>query len=251
MKIRSLVVDDEPLARERLRLALQASPDFEVSGECRDGLEAVAFIRKQVPEVVFLDVQMPELDGFGVVEKVGVDRMPLVVFVTAYDRHALRAFDVQALDYLLKPFDDERLAQTLARVRTAVHTGGTGLARQLEALLQALRRPQDRVAVKAGGRIYFVRTEDVDWIEAAGNYVRLHVGAEEHVIRETLGALEAQLDSSRFVRIHRSTIVNVDRIRELHPLFHGEYAVRLQAGTELTLSRAYRYRLEAILGRQE
>jgi two-component system LytT family response regulator len=249
--IRTLIVDDEPLARQRLRALLEADPDVELVGECGDGREAVAVLQKIRPDLVFLDVQMPALDGFGVLAAVG-GRLPVVVFVTAHDRYALRAFEVHALDYLLKPFDKDRFHTALARAKAQVRREQDGaVSQRLLDLLKDVREPRNalgRLVVKSGGRVYFVRVEDIDWVEAAGNYVRLHVGKEDHLLRESMAGLEARLDAARFLRIHRSTIVNVERIRELQPAFHGDYAVILRDGTELTLSRGYRDRLQALLG---
>jgi two-component system, LytTR family, response regulator len=248
VKIRTLIVDDEPLARQRLRALLEADPDIDLIGECSDGRQAVTTIRKQAPDLAFLDVQMPALDGFGVLGALGDARLPVVIFVTAHDRYALKAFEVHALDYLLKPFDRERFTAALDRAKTQVRRQNAPLVDpRLADLLQAVggRRPApERLVVKTGGRLYFVRLEDIDWIEAAGNYVRLHTGKEDHLLRESMNGLECKLDVGRFVRIHRSTIVNVERIRELQPAFHGDYAVILHDGTELSLSRGYRERLE-------
>jgi two-component system LytT family response regulator len=256
VKIRTVIVDDEPLARQRLRRLLEADPDIAVVGECGDGPQALADLRELRPDLVFLDVQMPALDGFGVLEGLAGTALPVVVFVTAHDRYALKAFEVHALDYLLKPFDKARFASALGRAKAQVRQGrgsalGAALDDRLQELLQTVqsRRPApERLMIKSGGRIYFVRIADVDWIEAAGNYVRLHVGKEDHLLRESLTALERQLDRARFVRIHRSTVVNLERIRELQPAFHGDYVVILHDGTELALSRGCRDRLEQSLG---
>jgi len=202
---------------------------------------------------VFLDVQMPERDGFAVMEAVGGERLPLVVFVTAYEAYALRAFEVRALDYLLKPFDQARFQQTLQRVRTELtHQESDALARRVLALATEFRpeRPPatDRLVVKSAGRVSFLRTREIDWIEASGNYLKLHVGAESYLVRQTMSLMEEQLDPSTFVRIHRSQIVNIDRIKEMHPLFNGEYEVVLRTGARLTLSRGYRDKLQSRLG---
>jgi len=252
--IRILIVDDEPLARERMRLLLGTEADVEVIGEAADGVEAVEAILAQAPDLVFLDVHMPKLDGFEVIQTVGADRMPPVVFVTAYDQHALRAFEVQALDYLLKPFDGERFQGTLRRVRRQIDSQETGdLGRKLLALVRDLKpdRPQksERLVVKSGGRLFFLRAEEIDWIEAAGNYVRLHVGTEAHLLRETMNSIESRLNPEVFFRIHRSHIVNIERIKELQPWFNGEYVVILRNGTRLTLSRGYREKLQERLGK--
>jgi two-component system LytT family response regulator len=249
---RVLVADDEPLARDRLRMLLAEESSVEIIAECQDGTEAIAAIKDLRPDLVFLDVQMPGATGFEVIEAVGPARMPAVVFVTAYDRYALRAFDVRALDYLLKPFDRERFQQALARARQQLQQNTHGeLERRLLALVNDLREPQqraDRFVIKSGGRVYFVRTDEIDWIEAAGNYVKLHVGGEAHLLRETMTAIEAQLDPDVFFRIHRCHIVNIERVRELQPWFNGEYVVCLKSGARLTLSRGYREKLQHRLG---
>lgn len=255
MTIRALIVDDEPLARQRIRSLLRSESDIEVIGECANGQDAVAVVRAQRPDLLFLDVQMPHLDGFGVLESLGRP-LPVVIFITAHDRYALKAFEVHALDYLLKPFDRERFRKTLDRARAQVQ--GTDVNQRLLALLGDVqksraagvdgRKAGDRLAVKSGGRVYFVRFDEIDWIEAAGNYVRLHVGKDSHLLRETMNGLEERLDPDRFLRIHRSTIINLDRIRELQPAFHGDYMVFLRDGTELTLSRGYRDRLQQRFG---
>lgn len=252
MKIRTLVVDDEPLARQRLRGLLAPDADVELIGECGDGRQAVEAVEQLKPDLLFLDVEMPALDGFGVLRALAGGTMPVVVFVTAHDRYALKAFEAHALDYLLKPFDKSRFAAALQRAKNQVRLGkSAGMEERLLALLETVqqRRPlADRLAVKTSGRVCFVRVADLDWIEAAGNYVRLHAGKEDHLLRESLGGLEAKLDPRRFVRIHRSTIVNIDRIRELQPVFHGDYRVVLIDGTELTLSRSCRDKLQDTLG---
>jgi two-component system, LytTR family, response regulator len=252
-KIRTLVVDDEPLARERLTSLLAAEADIEMIGQCRDGEEAVRAIMDHSPDLVFLDVQMPAMNGFDVIDAVGSDRMPLVIFVTAYDQHALKAFQVRALDYVLKPFDRERFQEALQRARAHIQRDETGdLGRRLLALVKDLRRDQpktDRLVVKSGGRLFFLRTDEIDWIEASGNYVRLHVGTTSHLLRETMNAIESRLDPEKFFRIHRSRIVNMERIQEMQPWLNGEYAVVLRTGTRLTLSRGYREKLQERLAR--
>jgi two-component system LytT family response regulator len=248
--IRALIVDDEPLARRGIRVRLERASDVEIVGECANGPEAVAAIRDRSPDLVFLDVQMPGLDGFGVVEQVGVDRMPPVVFVTAYDAHALKAFDVHALDYLLKPIDDDRFDVAVDRARRRVYeraaTGRATAGRQLTAALAELR--DRRILIKDRGRVVIVNEADVDWIEAEGDYVRVHTGGRGHLLRETMSAMADRLDPTRFARIHRSTIVNVSRIRELRPHPNREYTVVLRDGTQLKLSRGYR---DALAGRSE
>jgi two-component system LytT family response regulator len=247
MDMRILIVDDEPLACERIRTLLAAERDLEVVGECHDGRSAVAAIASLGPDLVFLDVQMPEMDGFAVLQSIDPGRMPAVIFVTAFDQYAIRAFEVCALDYLLKPFDRERFAKALARGRGEHLRRGAGdLDQRLKNALEewnSRRKYLDRLVIRSGGRVFFLRIEELDWIEAAGNYVRLHAGREEHLYRETMARLEAALDPEKFARIHRSTIVNVDRVKEMHPLFRGDYTVILRDGRELTLSKAYRDRL--------
>jgi len=239
--MRVLIVDDEPLARERIRTLLSAEPDIELVGEANDGASAVSAIRTLSPELVFLDVQMPEMDGFAVLEQLSLASMPAVIFVTAFDRYAIKAFEVCALDYLLKPFDRERFSKAVERARSASDIG----ARVRAALEKWNERPKftDRLVVRSGGRVFFLRVEEVDWIEAAGNYVRLHSGGEEHLYRETMSRMEAILDPARFARIHRSAIVNIDCVKELHPLFRGDYQVVLRNGRKMTLHRSFRARL--------
>jgi two-component system, LytTR family, response regulator len=250
---RVLIVDDEPLARERLRTLLADERSMAVVGEAADARMAADAIRTLNPDLVFLDVQLPGATGFDVIESVGADKMPFVVFVTAYDRYALRAFDVHALDYLLKPFDRERFRQALARARQELdRRNGGDLEQRLLAIVKDLKPSStrvDRFVVKTGGRVFFVRNDEIDWVEAAGNYVKLHVGSESHLLRETMHSVESRLDPEQFFRIHRSHIVNIERIRELQPWFNGEYVVFLKNGTRLTLSRGYREKLQDRVGR--
>ncbi len=251
MTIRALIVDDEPLARERIAGLLAEEGDFSVEGEAADGPDAVAAIERVRPDVVFLDVQMPGCDGFDVLRAIDEDRLPYVVFVTAYDQYALRAFDVHALDYLLKPFDRDRFSRTIARLREQL-LHGEGLSSRLLSMMAAMREAPthaDRLVVKDGGRVFFLRTADIDRIEAAGNYVSVHTRGRHHLIRDTMARMEDRLDPTLFLRIHRSTIVHVDRIRELQPDFNGDYAVVLDDGTRLSLGRSYRDRVQARLGR--
>jgi two-component system LytT family response regulator len=247
-KIKTLIVDDEPLARERLANLLAPLEDIEIVGQCRDGEEAVTAIHDATPDLVFLDIQMPHMSGFDVIDAVGAEAMPLVIFVTAYDQHALRAFQVRALDYLLKPFDRDRFTEALQRARKQLDREETGdIGRRLLALVKDLRRDQprsDRLVVKSGGRLFFLRADEIDWVEAAGNYVRLHVGSASHLLRETMTSIESRLDPEKFFRIHRCRIVNMDRIQELQPWLNGEYAVVLRTGERLTLSRGYREKLQ-------
>jgi two-component system LytT family response regulator len=253
--IRTLLVDDEAPARSRLRHLLKDARDFVVVGEAANGRQAVEALRARLPELMFLDVQMPGLNGFQVCGEIGVDALPAVVFVTAYDRFALQAFDVHAVDYLLKPIDRERFGKTLnllrARLRGPAPPGPANP--RLLALLSELQRGRpgvERLAIKVDGRVLFVRTAEIDWVEAEGNYVKLHVGAASHLFRETLSALEADLPPDRFLRISRSAIVNLDAVKELQPLFYGDYAVILRDGRQLTLSRNYRERVERLIERR-
>ena len=253
--LRVLVVDDEPLARERLRTLLAGDPEIEIVGECDDGRSAVGAVRELAPDLVFLDVQMPLLDGFEVLSEVGVDAMPPVIFVTAYDEYAIRAFEVHALDYLLKPFDRPRFERALERAKEHLARAGRGaaLTGQLRALLAEVRHGRDtanevdRLVIRSRGRITIVRTGELDWIEAAGNDARLHAGEETHLMRETMADLADRLPSAEFVRVSRSAIVRIDRIRELKRLSHGEYTIVLREGTQVKSSRGYADRLEELL----
>ena len=252
-KIRTLIVDDEPLAREKIRMFLQRDPEIEIIGECVDGVHAVASIEESTPDLLFLDIQMPGKDGFEVLRTVGVDRVAAVIFVTAYDEHALRAFEYHALDYLLKPFAANRFQDALTRAKSQLLSEpAEPFQKQLMTLLGSIdgdSRYIKRLVVKTGGRIVFLKVEEIDWIEAAGNYLTLHVGTASHLIRETMNDLESRLDPAQFLRIHRSTIVNIDRIREMQPLFHGDFTVILMNGTRLMLSRNYKSRLPRHLGK--
>ncbi len=251
--LRTLLVDDEPLGRRRLRRLLAAEPDVALVGECANGADAVDAIRRLKPDLLFLDVQMPALDGFGVLKAVGADYLPVVVFVTAYDHYALQAFEVHALDYLLKPFDRERFREALDRARIHLQRRSLDALRtRLAALLDRAVTPPaflTRLAVKTAGRVYFLNVEEIDWIEAAGNYAGLHVGGKTHLLRETMNGLEAQLDPTRFLRIHRSLIVRANRIATLRPLESGGVEVGLHDGTCLQASRGYRDRLRALPAR--
>lgn len=250
-RIRAVIVDDEPLAREGVRLHLESHPDIEVVAEAGSGEEAVSLIDSLRPDLLFLDVQMPGLDGFAVLDAIGPVQMPVTVFATAYDQFALRAFDAHAVDYLLKPYDEDRFARAVDRARMQVAARrNVRMDDRLGSLLEELRNRSrfiERVVVRSGGRILILRVEDVEYVEAASNYVRIHSGGKEYLLRETMTALEAKLDPSDFVRIHRSTIVRIDRIRELEPLFQGDYVVILENGTRLTSSRGYRDRLQGLL----
>jgi two-component system LytT family response regulator len=255
-KVRAVIVDDEAPARARIRQLLKHEPDFELVGEYGTGRQAVEGIQRDKPDLMFLDVQMPRLNGFDVCEALsaGGAAIPLVIFVTAYDQYALQAFEVHAIDYLLKPFDRDRFQKSLDHARELLRRAKNGpLDQQLSALLADLRpgfKQPDRLVFKEGGRVVFVRTDTIDWLEADGNYVRLHAGNESHYFRETLAALEEQLPAEKFLRISRSAIVNLDRVKELQPMFYGDYSVILHGGAKLTLSRHYRDRLEKFFKRR-
>jgi two-component system LytT family response regulator len=248
MSVRTIIVDDEELARERLRSLLVKEKEIKIIGEASDGKSAVALIDKEKPDLVFLDVQMPELDGFEVLRN--LSHQPNVVFVTAHDKFALKAFDVHAVDYLLKPFDKERFQTALKRVLEKVRSKALE-AEKISAVLNEVKppsKPVERLMVKTEGRVLLIKTEDLDWVEAADNYVNLHVGNEAHLMRETMSSLEGKLPSEKFMRISRSSIVNLERIKELQPMFHGEYVVILKNGRKLTLSRTYREKLDQLMG---
>jgi len=248
MKTRTLIVDDEPLARERLRGFLADDPTIEVVGEAGNGREAVGAILQLAPDLVFLDIQMPEMDGFEVIAALKDKVPPAVVFATAYDQFAVKAFEVHAVDYLLKPFDSDRVNETLRRVARRLKQGEANGPR-LDGLLAEIKSRPDtpgRLLIKTDKKMVLVPMDDIDWVEAADNYVVLHVGKESHIQRETLSAMEIKLPSDTFIRISRSTIVNINRIKELQPLFHGEYAVILKTGARLTLTRTYRDGLEKL-----
>lgn len=251
-KIRVLIVDDEPIAREGVRVQLLKYADVIVSGEAANGLEAVAAIRELVPDIVFLDVQMPGMSGFEVLEALGTRNLPAIVLVTAYDKYALQAFEINAIDYLLKPFDAERFARAFERARRELEkTRAAAINQRLQTLLETVlpqKKFLDRMVVKASGRIFFLPIAEIDWIEAADNYARLHVGRESHLIRETLSSLESRLNPELFLRIRHSAIVNITHIRELHPLFKGEYEILLQNGAKLVTSRRYRGKIASLLG---
>jgi two-component system LytT family response regulator len=250
-KIRTLVVDDEPVARARMRSLLQDEHDIEIIGEYQSGPEAMSAIEHTSPDLVFLDIQMPQMDGLQLARALG-DRMPAVVFVTAYDEYALRAFEVHALDYLLKPFDRDRFERALERVRAQLrYSSPAALNRRLISFLETFRpaqRPQDRLVIRSGGRVFFLKVEEIDWIEGEGNYIRIHVGKTSHLVREKMSDVESRLDDSRFLRIHKSTIVNTEQIKEIQPLFNGAHIVLLRDGTRLTWSRGYRSRLRELTG---
>jgi two-component system LytT family response regulator len=253
--IRTIVVDDETPARTRIRQLLRPQPDFSLIAECANGNQALETIQKEKPDLVFLDVQMPRLGGIEVCRALAANKIPLpmFIFVTAYDEYALKAFEVHAIDYLLKPFDQDRFLQAINHARYQMGRLKRATAEaQLTAVLKDLSSSSklpERLAFKENGRIVFVRPEKIDWIESDGNYVRLHAEQGSHYVRETLASLESQLPREKFMRISRSIIVNLDRVKELHPLFYGDYTVILHDGSRLSMSRTYRDRLEDILGR--
>ena len=251
--LRVLIVDDEPLARTHIRTLLSADPEIAVVGECGNGRDAVAAIREHAPDLLILDIQMPELDGFGVVQAIGVENMPVVVFVTAYDEYALDAFRVYALDYLLKPVNRARFYETVGRAKAQIQSGRSSAPReQLAALLEQLSaraQQMERLAVKVNGRIIFLNIGDIDWIEAVDDYARIHAARQVHLVRDTLTRLESRLPAAKFLRIHRSTIVNLDRIKEVQTWFQGDYVLILTDGTRLTSGRSYRQKLQRFLQR--
>ena len=248
MKIRTLIVDDEPLAREWVRNGLQEEPDIEIVGECGDGFEAVRAVTEIKPDLMLLDVQMPGLDGFGVLASLEAQDLPAVIFVTAFDRYALKAFEAHAVDYLMKPFSSERLHDAVGRARAQIdRSSERDLKAALHALLEDIQRERaypEWLLIKKEDRSVFLRVADIDWIESSRNNVRLHVGKEVYVFHETTTGIESKLDPKKFFRIHRSTIVNIEKIKEMHPWFNGDYAVTLKDGTKLTLSSTYRERLK-------
>lgn len=250
-KIRTLIVDDEPLAREGIRMLLRDDSEIAITGECGDGSEAVERIIEEGPDLVFLDVQMPEMNGFDVLDQVGTDAMPSIIFVTAFDKYALQAFEADAIDYLLKPFTRERFFKALEKAKTQIRVHGIDESHERpQASIEDLDRRErylDRIVVKSAGRIFFLDVRQIDWIEAADTYVRLHSARESHLVRGTMSRLEAKLDPNRFLRVHRSIIVNLERVKEFHPLFHGEYAILLHDATQLTSGRSYRNRLQLLL----
>lgn len=257
-KIKTLIVDDEPLARRNLRVLLEKDPQIEIVDECRNGREAVKAINTLSPDLIFLDIQMPEMDGFDVLARTGPEHIQAIIFVTAFDQYALKAFDVHALDYLLKPFDDERFAHALQRAKSQIEAREINrLSKRLLALLEereSERRGSEeqqnyltRLMIKDAGRVMLLKVDEIDFIEADGNYAKVHAGRKSHLLREKMNELEARLDPARFVRIHRSIIVNLERIKEMHPHFNGDYIVVLEDGRKLRLSRTRRERLEGKL----
>ena len=252
MTLRVLIADDEPVARRGILRLLRQEPDIEVVGECEDGASAIATIGALSPDLVFLDVQMPELDGFAVIEAIGGSRMPAVIFVTAFDQHAVRAFDAQAIDYVLKPIDPERFRRALQRARSHLaHPDDSFVRRVSEALKlidrDGLQQYPMRLAIRSEGRVRLLDIADVDRILAAGNYVEVHAGAKPHLLRETMTSIEARLDPRRFVRVSRAAIVSIAQIREVQPLFNGDFVVLLKNGAQVNGSRRYRAALDVLL----
>ena len=252
-KIRALIADDEQLARKFIRRLLKQDPEVEIVAECSNGKEAAQVIRQEKPDLVFLDVQMPEMDGFAVLDAVGLDHLPEIIFTTAYESYAIRAFELHALDYLLKPFDQVRFKAAMKHAKERLHSQPPEEGRlQIGTLLESIKAQEqhlERILIKADGRITFLNTHEIDWIEADDKYVHLHTGKGTRMVRQTLSAMEAQLDPKRFVRIHRSAIVNIERIKELQPLFNGEHSLLLENGAKLTLSRSYKEKRFEHLGR--
>jgi two-component system LytT family response regulator len=251
-RIRALVIDDEPLARDMIREMLGGDSDVEIVAECANGREAVEAIRSLSPDLIFLDIQMPELGGFEVLESFEANQAPYVIFATAYDQYAVRAFEVHAFDYLLKPFDEERFNIAWQRAKAQITLDRTGERdRHILALLEELKagpRYLERLVVKTGGRVFFLDVSEILCIEAEGNYVRVYDHTKHYLLRETISGLEEQLDPKQFLRIHRSAIVKIDKIKELQPWFHGEYRIILENGKQLTLSRNYRANLQDVVG---
>jgi two-component system LytT family response regulator len=242
MKIHALIADDEPPARERVRHLLRDHPDIDVLAECANGPDTVAAVAEHSPDLLFLDVQMPGLDGFGVLSQLPPDKLPVVIFTTAYDQHAVRAFDAHALDYLLKPFKPARFKEAVQRARE--HLAGKNAGAQAQNLIDLLSRRATphlaRITVKSGDKVIFIKVRDIECFESAGNYVVVHTGGKEHVLRETLTELESQLDPASFLRISRSALVNLNHVKELQPLFKGDHAVILHSGKSLPMTRGLR-----------
>lgn len=246
--IKTVIVDDEPLACKRLSKLLNEDEDIEIIRICKNGKEAIKTINQEQPDLVFLDIQMPEVDGFEVLENLDRDQLPVIVFVTAYDEYAVRAFEVNAYDYLLKPFKAERLRDALHRAKKVIKDTPEGVLNdRIHDLLDTLKTPEShlkRLMVKASGQYFFIKAEDIDWVEAAGNYVRIHCGDKRYLIRNTMVNMEKKLDPETFYRIHRSAIVNINKVKTMEKWFHGDYKVRMKNGEELTMSRNYKELLE-------
>ena len=252
--IRAIIVDDEPLAREKVQLFVKGEPDIEIVDVCSNGHEAIASFQKFTPDLLFLDIQMPEITGFDILNRIKTVTFPGIIFITAYDEFALRAFEFHALDYLLKPYDRERFTNAVEHARKLIGSKGQSevTTEQIRTLLESLKQQTpslDRLIVKSNGRIIFLRIDEIDWMEAAGNYVKLHVGNDTHLVRETMNKIEVQLDHRKFIRIHRSTIINIEKIKELKPYFNGEYKVILQNNAQVILSRGFRENFIKVLGK--
>lgn len=253
--LRTVVADDERLAREKLLVLLKSEPQVQVVAECSDGKQTVSAVRHFAPDLLLLDIQMPELDGFGVLDKIAPERMPAVIFTSAYDQYAIRAFEANALDYLLKPFDQERLHHAVTRARSELSKSRDSeithriltLLSQVRSMTPSASERDNRLVIKVNGRVMFLDLDSIDWVEAAANYVRLNVGKESYLLRETIGSISQRLDANHFVRIHRSAIANVRKIKELIPVNSGEYVVVLKNGKELSCSRGYRAGLQRIV----
>jgi two-component system LytT family response regulator len=252
VKIRVLIVDDELPARELIATILQEIPEVEIVGECANGSEAVRAIEKFTPDLVFLDVQMSGMDGFEVLGRIKSKPLPLIIFVTAYNQHALRAFEVHALDYLLKPFEYDRLRLAVKRAREQLaHKADGDYQQRIATLIEDLEEKQqwDRLPIRENGRIIFLKPEEIDWIAAEGNYVRVHAGKEHYLLRETMAQAETRLAQKKFLRVNRSALVNLERVKECQPMFHGDAVIVLQNGLKLTLSRVYREKFESLVER--
>ena len=253
--VRTVIADDERLARQKLLILLDSEPHVKVVAECRDGRQTVSAIRTLRPDMLLLDIQMPDLDGFQVLSQIPPEEMPVVIFTSAYDQYAIRAFEANALDYLLKPFDQERLHHALARARSELCKAHDreithrilNLLSQVRSVASPTTERDSRLVIKANGRVVFLDLDSIEWVEAAANYVRLNIGKESYLFRETISRIAERLDSNHFVRIHRSTIVNVRKIKELIPVNSGEYVVVLKSGRELSCSRGYRAALQGIV----
>lgn len=252
-KIHTVIADDEVLARQKLQILLDAEPGIEVVAQCRTAKEALAALKVHKPDLLLLDVQMPDADGFELLKRVPADQMPIVIFTTAYDQYAIRAFEAHALDYLLKPFDQERLHGALERVRNEMlRTQHPEVTKRLLALLRGSRPESEieqRLVIRGGGRVVFLDVDEIEWIEAAANYVRVHAGKDSYLLRGNIGRIAERLDPTQFARIHRSTIVNIRKIRELQPCNSGEFIVVLRTGKELPGSRGYRSVLQKLIAR--
>ncbi|MEI7905973.1 MAG: LytTR family DNA-binding domain-containing protein [Bacteroidota bacterium] len=252
--IRAIIVDDEPLAREKVLLFARSENDIEIVDVCANGHDALSSCKKFKPDLLFLDIQMPEMNGFEMLNQLKIDPLPGIIFITAYDEFALRAFEFHAVDYLLKPFDRNRFTKAVNHARESIqsHTQSDETALQIQTMLNSINQESarpERLIVKTNGKIIFLRMNEIDWMEAAGNYVNVHVGNEAHLIRETMNNIQDQLDPQHFIRIHRGTIINIEKVKELQPYYNGEYKVVLQNNTQVILSRGYRENFKKILGK--